>query len=148
MKVVGYIGVVLTFLLLGFIIAYCFLNESGHGPDLQEHLFWFCLLFAIGLVVAFTRPRNLGICIVSGSIIGILFTSSADSLRIMMGYEEWIEAGMPEPNPSRMLLLAGALCASFLGLILPLLTRTQAEQNTDDNQRPTPSSNDPLDYSL
>ena len=137
MKALGYIVAAFAFLCLSAILAYCFLNDSGHGPNLRDHTFWFYPVLVYGAFMVWGRQRVLGICLVLIAGIGIIFTLTADSMRIMMGYEEWIEAGMPSPHSLRIPILLSIFFASLVSLSIPLLTQTQAEQADADN--PTPS---------
>ena len=123
MKALGHIVAVITFLLLSAILGYCVLNNTAHGPNLQDCVIWFCPALVLGVLLIFTRLRILGFGLAATALIGIWFTWSAPRLRIMMGYEEWILAGMPSPNPYRIPILVGVFSASVILLSLPFFAR-------------------------
>lgn len=122
MKALGYIVAAFAFLYLSAILGYCFLNDSGHGPNLRDYTFWFCPVFIYGTFMVWGRQPALGICLTLIAGIGIIFTLTADSMRIMMGYEEWIEAGMPSPHSLRMPIILSIFFASLVSLAIPLFT--------------------------
>ena len=134
MKASGYILALLAFLYLSAILGYCFLNNSGHGPNLRDYVFWFFPMLIFGVYLAWARQRVLGIFLALIAGLGIVFTLTADPLRIMMGYEEWIEAGMPTPNSLRIPILLGIFFASLISLAIPLFTQTHAKQDAGGKQ--------------
>lgn len=125
MRTIGYIAAVLAFLLLSAMLGYCFLNESGHGPCPGDYVFWFFPVFLCSAVMFWARHSLLGLSLALNSALGVAFTLTAAPLRIMMGYECWIEEGMPPPNSLRIPILAGFFFVSLVCVAMPFLGRTR-----------------------
>lgn len=50
------------------------------------------------------------------SILGIVFSLLVEPMRVMTGYSEWINLGMPAPNEHRLTIFTSFAALSVIGL--------------------------------
>ena len=111
---------------LGLLVAivYCWQNEAGHsGFEPMLTLLLYTPVVAFGVVGVFAGRETLGeaAMLVLIGIAGMTFGVFVSKLGILMQYERWIEAGMPERNPNATHLLASFAIATVIGCVTTLL---------------------------
>ncbi|MGX9725769.1 MAG: hypothetical protein ACTFAK_00150 [Candidatus Electronema sp. VV] len=121
MKLTGRVAGLLAFLLLNTTLAfaYCFFNASGHGPDLLDRTAWFMPTLIIGLLNVRLRHRAVGLSCITLAALGIVFMLAAVPMGIMLHYDVWTEAGMPQPTPLRIPIILTCAALSLLALAIP-----------------------------